>query len=191
MRPATSFPRGDGTGSPAAAPLLQGLRVALRDERGVWALSAAASLSLAMLGALAGGLDVTAVGYARIRLWSALSVTARAAARCLGSPSESGVLSAAAVSTCVHEISAQVYQADLQAGITPSGTVSAQVVPSVLTAGTARTASSLPPRVNIEASAIVDLPFPLPGLARVTLDEAAVASLVSTPQGGSGTGTGA
>lgn len=195
MPPATLIPRGDDI--PRKGPHTQRRRCPLRlgDDGGVWAFSAAATLSLAMLGALAGALDVASVGYARLRLWSALSTTARAAARCLADPSGSQSTTApavtsslASVGTCVDAVSAQVFHEDAATGLTSPGAVSAQWTVPPQTGGTGASGAAVPPSVTIQASAVVRLPFPLPGVTGVSLTESATASLVSVPRSGSSSG---
>lgn len=184
MPPATS---NRDNHSPSRGPALsQPLSMQrLREEKGIWAIPAAATLALAMLGALAASLDVAMIGYGRLQLWSAVATTARAAARCLGSPSQSTSRSsgveAAAESACLDGTVPQVFSADIRAGSAVSGAVSSHVTSQP---GSSPTGSQVP-TVLVDGQATVSLPFPLPGLSSVTVWDSATASLIPVPSASS------
>ena len=157
---------------------------ALREEQGDWAIPAALTLALGMLGALAFGLDAVSVGYGRLRLWSAVAATARASARCLKtsiSPSSSSsILDSEATSACVSQTAQTVFSQDLRTGSVLSGSVEATPTLYAVSSGNG-SAEGTVPSVQVDSQATLRLAFPLPGLDSVTLEDAATASLVPVP----------
>lgn len=122
-------------------------------EQGDWSYIAAAGLALVMLAVLALAADVQAVAYARGRLWAAVTVAGRAAARCLAPGS---LAPATPPQVCAQTTAENVFRENLLNDRLSPGSVSTDTLLA-------------PPSVSITATAALPLPFTLPGSGRAVV----------------------
>lgn len=116
-------------------------------ERGDWSYIAATILALIMLAVLALAVDAQAMAYARGRVWAAITVAGRAAARCLAP----GALAPATTpQACAQTTAQSVFNQNI---------LDDRLLPGVVSTAT----RLVPPSVSIAATATLSLPFTLPG----------------------------
>lgn len=145
---------------------MKGIGVALRGQAGDWSIIAASLTALTMLATAALALDAWSIAYARGRVWSTLSVAARAAARCLVESGGSGPASA----TCVSQEASMLFRQDLDLPDVSVTRLSASVVGS--------------DTVLVQSEVTIGLPVALPAVGdQVPVSDEVRASLVAVVPG--------
>lgn len=131
-------------------------------NQGDWSYVASFTFAIVLLALTALAVDAEAVAYARARLWAAVSVAARAGARCLA-PVQGGPAPA-----CVGPVVDQLMQQNLAAARMSLVTVQA-TLPTV-------------DSVKVVATASIPLPFAIPGAADpIAMQSQATALLLPAP----------
>ena len=139
---------------------------ALREQAGDWSLIAASLTALIMLATAALALDAWSIAYARGRVWSALAVAARAAARCLAGSGGSGT----APPACVSQEASLLFRQDIDDPDVAVTGLSASVLGS--------------DTVLVQGQVAIGLPVALPGVGdQVPASDEVRASLVAVVPG--------